>query len=106
MAEGDTLDEGGNGAGSGGGTDDSAGAGSSGEPTPGLSAAGEAEFLEGQLSGAAANPAGSVRLPPFSDVELPQGSSTTEFTRAAERAVTEGQVPLEYQEIIRNYFRP
>jgi hypothetical protein len=28
-----------------------------------------------------------------------------EYRRAVEEAVTDGQVPLEYQEIIRNYFR-
>lgn len=106
-AEGDTLEQGSDGTGIGGGADDSAGEGGRSEPSERLaSAGGEAEFLEGQLTGDAANSGGTVRLPAFTDVELPLGSSATEFTRAAERAVTEGQVPLEYQQIIRNYFQP
>jgi hypothetical protein len=81
------------------------------EAAPGERLAGgnpETELLEGILSGDRSNPAGTVRLPPFTDVELPAGrqADATAFTRAAERAVTEGQVPRDYQEIIRNYFRP
>jgi hypothetical protein len=93
--------------GDGDGAGGTAGSETDASPASRLPAAGEAEFLEGDLAGAAANPAGSVRLPPFTDVELPPDSGqAASFTRAAERAVTEGQVPLEYQQIIRNYFRP
>ncbi len=71
----------------------------------GLEAGGEEEFLQGILEGDEFNLGGDVRLPGFSDVELPPGSSPASLGEAVERSVTEGSVPLEYQEVIRNYFR-
>ena len=68
-------------------------------------AQGEEEFLEGQLTGGEVNVGGDVRLPGFADVELPPGASPAGYGEAVERALTGGTVPLEYQEIIRNYFR-
>ncbi len=68
-------------------------------------AEGEEEFLEGQLLGNEVNIGGDVRLPGFSDVELPPGASPGRLGEAVERSLTGGNVPLEYQDIIRNYFR-
>lgn len=39
------------------------------------------------------------------DVTLPQGGSPESYTRAAEEAISEGRLPLEYQDIVREYFR-
>lgn len=63
------------------------------------------EFLEGVLRPGPESRGGSIRLPGSTDVQLPPGTSTDTYTRAAEQALTEGNVPLEYQEIIRRYFR-
>lgn len=63
------------------------------------------EFLEGVLRNGPDNPGGAIRLPGSGDVTLPAGSSVEGYRRAAEQAVTEGNVPLEYQEVIRRYFR-
>lgn len=68
-------------------------------------AGGEEELLEGLLSGSEVNLGGDIRLPGFSDVELPPGVSPGQLGQAVERSLTEGTVPLEYQEVIRNYFR-
>ena len=68
-------------------------------------AAGDPEFLEGLLGLGPETPAGTIRLPGATEVELPPGRSAGEYTRAVERAVTEGSIPVDYQEIIRNYFR-
>ena len=70
-----------------------------------LEAGGEEEFLQGILDGEEFNLGGDVRLPGFTDVELPPGTSPASLGEAVERSVTEGSVPLEYQEVIRNYFR-
>lgn len=70
-----------------------------------LGAEGEEEFLEGILSGSEMNLGGDVRLPGFTDVELPPGTTPASLGQAVERAITEGTVPLEYQEVIRDYFR-
>lgn len=70
-----------------------------------LPAQGEEEFLEGQLLGSEVNIGGDVRLPGFSDVELPPGTTPNQLGEAVERSLTGGNVPLEYQDIIRNYFR-
>ena len=63
------------------------------------------EFLQGQLEEGPENPGGSVLLPGESDVDVPSALRSGDYRRAVEEAVTDGQVPLEYQEIIRNYFR-
>ena len=63
------------------------------------------EFLQGQLDAGPENPGGSVLLPGETDVDVPPELRTGDYRRAVEEAVTDGQVPLEYQEIIRKYFR-
>jgi hypothetical protein len=64
------------------------------------------EFLPGRVQGGANNIAGTVRLPgETSQTVFPQGSAPSSFSRAEEEALTEGRIPLEYQEIIRNYFQ-
>jgi hypothetical protein len=62
--------------------------------------------LQGQVSGGPNNTAGTVRLPgEMSQTIFPEGSAPSSFSRAEEEALTEGRIPLEYQEVIRNYFR-
>jgi hypothetical protein len=64
------------------------------------------EFLQGRLDEGLNNTAGTVRLPgETSQTVFPEGSSPGSFSRAEEEALTEGRIPLEYQEVIRNYFR-
>lgn len=90
------------------GTGDDAGAGigppqaaQDGIPEPG----GELEALPGLLRSGPESPAGRVRLPGRDSELAPQGAAATSFERAVEQAVTDGSVPVTYQEIIRNYFR-
>ena len=97
-AEGEDSDSGeGGGAGAAGGSERSAGV-AEGEQTP-------PDFLEGVLERGPENPAGAVRLPGDSDVVLPPGRSLGDYQNAAEDAITEGDIPLSYQEIIRRYFQ-
>jgi hypothetical protein len=64
------------------------------------------EFLQGRVNEGPNNTAGTVRLPgETSQTVFPEGSSPGSFSRAEEEALTEGRIPLEYQEVIRNYFR-
>jgi hypothetical protein len=64
------------------------------------------EFLEGSMNEGPNNTAGTVRLPgETNQTVFPEGSSPGSFSRAEEEALTEGRIPLEYQEVIRNYFR-
>lgn len=64
------------------------------------------DFLPGQLSEGPNNIAGTARLPgETSETVFPEGSAPSSFSRAEEEALTEGRIPLEYQEVIRNYFR-
>jgi hypothetical protein len=66
----------------------------------------EPEFLEGSLSRGDSNLAGTVRLPGSSEQEAGNfGVTPSGFQRAEEQAVTEGRIPIEYQEIVKNYFR-
>ena len=66
----------------------------------------EPEFLQGQISQGESNLAGTVRLPGSTNQEPGSFGPTAEgFQRAEEQAVTEGRIPIEYQEIIKNYFR-
>ena len=85
-----------------------AGAGAGPESAAGV-ADGEAEqpeFLQGVLGDGPESPAGAVRLPGQTDVTLPPGApSTSDYAAAAEEALSEGDLPLSYQEIIRRYFR-
>jgi hypothetical protein len=64
------------------------------------------EFLQGQVNEGLNNTAGTVRLPGETGQTIfPEGSAPGSFSRAEEEALTEGRIPLEYQEVIRNYFR-
>jgi len=89
-------------------SDGAAGAGG-GQETPAGVAEGESdrpEFLQGVLEDGPESPAGAVRLPGQTDVTLPLGSaSPADYAAAAEEALSEGDLPLSYQEIIRRYFR-
>ncbi len=78
-----------------------------GQTSPGLEGASQndPEFLEGRFGGGPENAGGLVRLPGSDAVDLPTGFDPESFVRAAEQAVTEGDIPVEYQEVIRNYFR-
>ena len=67
--------------------------------------AGEQDFLEGILGPGLENRAGTIQLPGSGEVDLPSGRSAGDYARAVERAITEGSIPVDYQEIIRNYFR-
>lgn len=84
-----------------------AGAGFSEEqPAPaGERSEGEDLFLEGDLRPGPAAPGGAIRLPGANDSELPTGRSPESYRREVERSVSEGRIPLEYQDIIRSYFR-
>jgi hypothetical protein len=63
------------------------------------------DFLPGQLSEGPNNVAGTARLPgETEEIIFPEGSAPGSFSRAEEEALTEGRIPLEYQEVIRNYF--
>lgn len=63
------------------------------------------EFLEGQIQEGESNMGGEVRLPGIDPDNLPAGSAPASYQRALEEAITEGRIPVEYQEILRNYFR-
>jgi hypothetical protein len=65
----------------------------------------EPEQLEGQLEQGTINTGGQVRLPGDDDVTLPGGSAPAEYQQGVERALSEGRIPVEYQEILRSYFR-
>ncbi|MEJ2287404.1 MAG: hypothetical protein P8Y02_01965 [Deinococcales bacterium] len=80
--------------------------GTPGPVTPPLQGGGQApQFLPGQLRPGAQSASGSLRLPGSKDVTLPPGTSIESYRRAAEQALTEGDVPLEYQDVLRRYFR-
>ncbi len=67
--------------------------------------AGELEALPGLLGQGPESLGGRVRLPGRdSEVTLEPGEAAR-YERAVEQAVTDGSVPVTYQEIIRNYFR-
>lgn len=68
-------------------------------------AGGLQEQLPGVLRDGPESVAGSVRLPGSTEVELPPGTSYAPYQNAAEEALTEGDLPLDYQEIIRRYFQ-
>lgn len=89
------------------GSDDAgrSGAESSGEPTTIDLSNGSPELLSGVLGDGPESSAGTVRLPGSDEVQLPSGTSIAPYRSAAEEALTEGDLPLEYQEIIRRYFR-
>lgn len=68
-------------------------------------AGGSQEQLSGVLQDGPETVAGSVRIPGSDDVDLPPGTDLAPYRSAAEEALTEGDLPLDYQEIIRRYFR-
>ncbi len=68
-------------------------------------AAGELEALPGLLRPGPETLGGRVRLPGRDSELTLEGGDAARFERAAEQAVTDGSVPVTYQEIIRNYFR-
>lgn len=90
------------------GTGDTAGAGET-VPVPVAPAPGEPrqplEFLPGQLQEGPAARAGVILQPGQEPGELPAGMPAGGFERAVEQALTEGRIPVEFQEILRNYFR-
>lgn len=97
-AEGESADsQDGGGAGAAAGLEQEAGVAEGGQGQP--------DFLEGVLEDGPENPAGAVRLPGSDDVALPPGRSVSDYQSAAEDALTEGDLPLSYQEIIRRYFQ-
>ena len=84
-----------------------AGGGAGPESEAGVAAGdpGGLEVLPGVLQDGPENPAGTVRLPGDTEVFLPPGRAVTEYQTAAEEALSEGDLPLAYQEVIRRYFR-
>jgi hypothetical protein len=72
---------------------------------PGDLEPGQPLFLEGDLRSGPLAPGGAVQLPGSDQAEPPGGAASETYQREVERAVSEGRIPLEYQEIIRNYFR-
>src|SRR5690606_1479578 len=62
------------------------------------------ELLPGVLQDGPENPAGTVRLPGDTAVFLPAGRAAADYQAAAEEALTEGDLPLSYHEVIRRYF--
>ncbi len=64
------------------------------------------EQLRGRLNSGPSNVAGTVRLQGSpAEAQPAAGSAPGGFSRAEEQAITEGRIPVEYQDIIRNYFR-
>lgn len=63
------------------------------------------EFLEGVLTRGPENPGGTLRLPGSDEVEAPTSTAPPDFRRAVEEAITEGRIPVEYQDVIKRYFR-
>ncbi len=64
------------------------------------------ELLAGQITQGPQNVAGTVRLPNTQDDVAPISNTISpSFRPSDEEALTEGKIPLEYQNIIRNYFR-
>ena len=82
-----------------------------GAPTPTdperLDAPGTPEQLRGRLGEGPSSTAGSTRLQgtPEGDAAAPGGAAPQTFNQADEQAITEGRIPVEYQDIIRDYFR-
>lgn len=64
------------------------------------------ELLRGQLGTGPSSTAGTIRLPGNDDSGVASSpEARAQYERAVEQAITEGRIPVEYQEIIRNYFR-
>ncbi|MBW6456721.1 MAG: hypothetical protein K0A98_12635 [Trueperaceae bacterium] len=92
-----------------GGDDGSAGIGVSapGEAGPAADpAAGDPEPLPSLLGPGEELPIGGVQLPGVGpEGGFPSGPAGTAFRRGVEEALNEGDLPVAYQEVIRNYFR-
>ncbi len=84
-----------------------AGAGAAQPQPPGLAAQGEGDiaFLPGRRGEGESSPGGEVRIPGSPDADLPLGRESGFYREEVERVIREGRIPLEYQEVIRNYFR-
>ena len=69
-------------------------------------AAGDPEPLPSLIGPGEELPIGGVQLPGVGpDGEFPSGPAGTAFRRGVEEALNEGDLPVAYQEVIRNYFR-
>ena len=69
-------------------------------------AAGDPEPLPSLLGPGEESPIGGVQLPGVGpDGGFPSGPAGTSFRRGVEEALNEGDLPVAYQEVIRNYFR-
>ena len=78
------------------------------KPSEGLeSSSNQTTHLEGKLTDGPSNLAGEISLPGSTEADFPQTNSVSNsnFQYSVEEAITEGSIPLEYQEILRNYFR-
>ena len=91
------------------GANDTAGNNSSNEtPSEGLNEdGGQLELLRGELEDGPLNSLGTLRLPGKEGEEARQvqAADSEAYQRALERAINEGNIPVEYQEVVRNYFR-
>jgi hypothetical protein len=66
----------------------------------------EPELLSGQINGGPQNVAGTVRLPNTTNETAPVSNTVSPVFRPTdEEALTEGKIPLEYQNIVRDYFK-
>ena len=63
------------------------------------------EFLQGELGRGPNNLGGTIRLPGSAEETQAGPGRSGGFSSAEEQAITEGRIPLEYQDIVRNYFR-
>jgi len=95
------VDEGGDDAGAGIGVSAPSEAGE-----PGDAAMGDPDPLPSLLGPGAELPIGGIQLPGVGpDGAFPTGPAGTVFRRGVEEALNEGDLPVAYQEVIRNYFR-
>ncbi len=65
----------------------------------------EREHLDGVIGEGPRSVGGEILLPPISQEGGPSGPAAQAAERALEQAITEGRIPVEYQEILRSYFR-
>ncbi|HEX7022036.1 MAG TPA: hypothetical protein VF171_04195, partial [Trueperaceae bacterium] len=73
--------------------------------TPRGVAQGQLESLQGRFRGGPSTIGGQVLIPGLADKPLPEGQAATGFRHALEKAVTEGRIPVEYQQILRDYYK-
>lgn len=89
----------GNGAGNHAGNPDKA------QPNPLGPPSGQLTYLPGEVTNGATTKSGKVMQPGTLPDTLPQGSAPAGYNHALEQAITEGGIPVEYQQILRNYFQ-